>query len=71
MKPEKYATKKAIAPITIDMTVMTRSSLSSGNMTQDGGISLEYTVTCRDPTKGTDLHSMGQRVLRGSGLTRI
>ena len=48
MKPEKYATKKAIAPITIDMTVMARSSLSSGNMTRDGGISLEYTLTCRD-----------------------
>ena len=44
MKPGIYATKKAIAPITIAMVRMIRSSLSSGNMTQDEGISLEYTV---------------------------
>ena len=52
MKPEIYATKKAIAPITIPMVIMIRSRLSSGNMTQDGGISLEYTVACRAPSKG-------------------
>ena len=50
MKPEIYATKKAIAPITIAMVIMIRSRLSSGNMTQDGGISLEYTVACRAPS---------------------
>ncbi len=38
MKPGIYATKKAIAPITIAMVRMIRSSLSSGNMTQDGGV---------------------------------
>ena len=32
-----YATKKATAPITIAIVRMIRSSLSSGNMTQDGG----------------------------------
>ena len=52
MKPEIYATKKAIAPITIAMVIMIRSRLSSGNMTQDGGISLEYTVACRASSKG-------------------
>ena len=57
MKPEIYATKKAIAPITIAMVIMIRSRLSSGNMTQDGGISLEYTVACRAPSKGTPLTS--------------
>ena len=57
MKPEIYATKKAIAPITIAMVIMIRSRLSSGNMTQDGGISLEYTVPCRAPSKGTSLTS--------------
>jgi|ETNmetMinimDraft_19_1059907.scaffolds.fasta_scaffold09760_3 hypothetical protein len=36
MKPGIYATKKATAPITIAMVRMIRSSLSSGNMTQDG-----------------------------------
>ncbi len=53
MKPEIYATKKAIEPITIPMVIMIRSSLSSGNMTQDGGLSLEYTVACRAPSKRT------------------
>jgi len=37
MNPGIYATKKATAPITIAMVRMIRSSLSSGNMTQDGG----------------------------------
>ena len=41
MKPGIYATKKATAPITIAMVRMIRSSLSSGNMTQDRGISFE------------------------------
>jgi len=39
----------------IHMVIMIRSRLSSGDMTQDGGISLEYTVACRDPSKGTPL----------------
>jgi len=46
MKPGIYATKKAIALITIAMVRMIRSSLViPANMTQDGSISLEYTVT--------------------------
>ena len=45
MKPGIYATKKAIALITIAMVRMIRSSLViPANMTQDGSISLEYTV---------------------------
>ena len=51
MKPGIYATKKAIALITIAMVRMIRSSLSSGNMTQDGSISLEYTVAYRAPSE--------------------
>ncbi len=58
MKPGIYATKKAIAPITIAMVRMIRSSLViPANMTQDGGISLEYTVACRAPSKGAPLTS--------------
>ena len=45
MKPGIYATKKAIALITIAMVRMIQSSLViPANMTQDGSISLEYTV---------------------------
>ena len=45
MKPGIYATKKAIALITIAMVRMIRSSLViPANMTQDGSISLEYAV---------------------------
>ena len=62
MKPEIYATKKAIAPITIAMVRMIRSSLViPANMTQDRGISFEYTVDCRAP----------QRNLRGYSLIHI
>jgi len=64
MKPGIYATKKAIALITIAMVRMIRSSLViPANMTQDGSISLEYTVpsdahTLQSPTtEPSDLYA--------------
>ena len=51
MKPGIYATKKAITPITTAIMRIIRSSLSSGNMTQDEGISLEYIVAFRALSK--------------------